>query len=141
MNGIKDHTPLSFLKIRGSWGSIGNNDIGGNSYLRTMNASSSNWWISGQNPTMVGVYGNVSQSLTWETVETQDFGVNAKFFKNALNVEFRLFNRTTKDMVTSGVEQPVSLGAPASKRNFGELVTKGWELSLGYDKQFSNGLV
>ncbi|MCW3092906.1 MAG: TonB-dependent receptor [Ferruginibacter sp.] len=140
MEGIKDHSPLSFLKIRGSWGSIGNNDVGGNSYLRTMSASSSNWWITGLNPTSVGVFGNIAQSLTWETVETLDLGLNAKFFKNALNVEFDLFSRATKDMVTSGIELPVSLGAASSKRNFGELVTKGWELSLSYDKQFANGM-
>lgn len=140
MDEIKEKIPLSFLKIRGSWGSIGNNNVGGNSYLRTMSAGSSNWWINGLNPTMVGVFGNVAQSLTWETVETLDLGLNAKFFDNALDVEFDVFNRATKDMVTSGVELPVSLGASPSKRNFGVLVTKGWELSLSYNKLFSDGI-
>lgn len=140
MDGIKAKSPLSFLKIRGSWGSIGNNNVGGNSYLRTMSASPSNWWITALNPTMVGVFGNVAQSLTWETVETLDLGLNAKFFHNALDVEFDVFSRATKDMVTSGVELPVSLGASPSKRNFGVLVTKGWELTVSYNKQFSNGI-
>jgi hypothetical protein len=87
----------------------------------------------------VGVFGNVSQDLTWETVETADLGLNAKFFDNALDVEIDLFSRATKGMVTSGVELPASLGASPSRRNFGELTTRGWELSIGYDKQFSNG--
>jgi hypothetical protein len=64
MDKIKTNSALSFLKIRGSWGSIGNNDIGANSYLSTMSASSSNWWINGLNPTQVGVFGNVASSLT-----------------------------------------------------------------------------
>lgn len=140
MDWVKEKSPLSFLKIRGSWGSLGNNNVGDNSYLRTMSASSSNWWINGLNPTMVGVFGNIAESLTWETIETLDLGINAKFFKNALDVEFGVFNRATKDMVTSGVELPVSLGASPSKRNFGVLDTKGWELSVSYDKQFSNGI-
>ncbi|MES2373346.1 MAG: TonB-dependent receptor [Bacteroidota bacterium] len=140
MEDIKEKTSLSFLKIRGSWGSVGNNDIGSNSYLRSMDASPSGWWISGQNTTQVGVFGNIASSLTWETVETTDLGLNAKFFKNALSVDFGLFNRATKNMITTGVEVPTTLGATASKRNFGELVTKGWELTLAYDKQFKNGV-
>jgi TonB-linked SusC/RagA family outer membrane protein len=140
MERIKEKSPLSFLKIRGSWGSIGNNDIGSNSYLRTMNAAPSNWWITGLNPTMVDVFGNVSSSLTWETIQTTDLGLNARFFKDALNIDFDVYNRATKGMVTTGIEVPSSLGTAPSKRNFGELVTKGWELSVSYDKQFSNGL-
>jgi TonB-linked SusC/RagA family outer membrane protein len=139
MDVAKQMTGLSFLKIRGSWGSIGSNNVGSNSYLRTMSASSSNWWISGLNPTQVGVFGNIAQNLTWETIQTTDLGLNAKFFDNALDVEMDVFSRATKNMVSSGIEEPVSLGASASARNFGELVTKGWELSVSYDKQFSNG--
>jgi hypothetical protein len=68
MDRITKNSPLSFLKIRGSWGSIGSNNVGGNSYLRVMNASGSNWWINGLNPTAVGVFGNVARSLTWDTI-------------------------------------------------------------------------
>jgi TonB-linked SusC/RagA family outer membrane protein len=140
MKEIKKRLSLTFLKIRGSWGSIGNNDIGNNSYLRTMNAGSSNWWINGLNPTMVNVFGNVSNSLTWETIQTTDLGLNLRFFKDALSFDFDAFNRDTRDMVTTGIEVPSSLGAAPSKRNFGELVTKGWEAAVTYDKQFSNGI-
>jgi TonB-linked SusC/RagA family outer membrane protein len=139
MDQVKEKTPLSFLKIRASWGSIGNNDIGGNSYLRIMNAASSNWWINGLNPTMVGVFDNVSDALTWETIQTTDVGMNARLFNNALSVDFDWYSRATKGMVTTGIEVPSSLGAAPSRRNFGELVTKGWELAITYEKQFANG--
>ncbi|MDP3441371.1 MAG: SusC/RagA family TonB-linked outer membrane protein, partial [Ignavibacteria bacterium] len=114
MDLAKEMTRLSFLKLRGSWGSIGNNNVGSNSYLRSMSASSSNWWINGLNPTMVGVFGNIAQSLTWETIETLDLGLNAKFFDNHLDIEFDWFSRSTKDMVTTGIELPASLGASPS---------------------------
>jgi len=140
MDTFKKDIDLSFLKIRGSWGSIGNMNVGGNSYLRTMSASKSNWWIDGLNPTMVGVFGNIAENLTWETVETIDLGLNAGFFDNSLEFEFDWFSRATKGMVTSGVELPESLGAAPSARNFGVLATNGWELSLLYNKLFSNGL-
>jgi TonB-linked SusC/RagA family outer membrane protein len=138
--GIQEKIPVSFLKLRASWGSIGNNNVGNYSYLSIMSASNSNWWINAMNPTMVGVFDNVAETLTWETVETLDLGLNAKFFDNALDVEFDYFSRATKDMVTSGVELPVSLGAEPSARNFGVLVTKGWECSVTYEKQFRNEL-
>ena len=140
MDVVKEATALSFLKLRASWGSIGNNNIGDNSYLRTMSAGNSNWWIGTLNPTLVNVFGNVSGDLTWETVEDTDLGLNAKFFNNTLDIELDGFSRVTKGMVTSGVELPSTLGANPSKRNFGELTTRGWELSIGYDKQFSNGI-
>ena len=140
MDFIKDKTPISFLKVRGSWGSIGNNDIGSNSYLRIMSASPSNWWINGLNPTQVGVFANIASSLTWETIQTTDLGLSAKLFHNALGVDLDVYSRATKGMVTTGIEEPVSLGANPSARNYGELVTKGWELSITYDKQLSNGL-
>lgn len=140
MDWFKEKSSLSFLKLRASWGSLGNNNVGSNSYIRTMDASSSNWWIDGKNPTAVGVFGNISESLTWETVQTLDLGVNARFFKNALDIEFGVYTRATKDMVTSGVELPASLGSAPSKRNFGEMQTKGWELAISYNKQFSNGM-
>lgn len=138
MDAVKEATALSFMKIRASWGSIGNNNVG-SSYLRTMSAGNSNWWIGTLNPTSVGVFGNVSSDLTWETVETTDLGLNAKFFDNALDIEIDGFSRVTKGMVTSGIELPSTLGASPSRRNFGELTTRGWELSVGYNKQFSNG--
>jgi TonB-linked SusC/RagA family outer membrane protein len=140
MDFIKDKTPISFLKVRGSWGSIGNNDIGSNSYLRIMSASPSNWWINGLNPTQVGVFANIASSLTWETIQTTDLGLSAKLFHNALGVDLDVYSRATKGMVTTGIEEPTSLGANPSARNYGELVTKGWELSITYDKQLSNGL-
>ncbi len=136
---FKETTPVSFVKLRGSWGSIGNNNVG-SSYLRTMSAGNSNWWMAGLNPTSIGVFGNISNNLTWETVETLDLGLDAKFFDNTLGIEFDKFRRTTKGMVTTGVELPLTLGASPSRRNYGELQTNGWELAITYDKVFSNGL-
>lgn len=140
MEGVIDKTPISFLKIRGSWGSIGNNDIGSNSYLRIMSASSSNWWINGLNPTQVGVFANIASSLTWETIQTTDLGLDTKLFNNSLDIDLDVYSRATKGMVTTGIEEPSTLGAAPSARNYGELVTKGWELSVTYDKTLSNGL-
>jgi hypothetical protein len=82
----------------------------------------------------------VSPELSWETVTTWDFGADAKFLKNTIGAEFDWFSRITSDMISAGVDVPKTYGANSPKRNFGELTTKGWELSLTYDKSFKNGL-
>ena len=75
--------------------------------------------------------------MTWEPVETVDLGINAKFFDNSLDIEFDWFKRTTRDMAAAGEEVPLSLGASAPARNFGEMSTLGWELSIGYNKRLN----
>lgn len=131
---------MSFFKLRGSWGAIGNQ----NSYLsdiyRIMNSYSSAWLIGSNNQLSVGTPGALPTSLTWETVTTLDLGFDARFFKDKLGLTFAWYNRTTSDMHSAGEVLPSSYGTSATKRNFGELETKGWELSLDYAHSFNNGL-
>ena len=132
---------LSFLKIRGSWGSIGNQAVGGNRFLSTMNSTSSGWLIGGNNQLTVGTPGLVSPALTWETVTTLDIGADARFFSNKFGVTFDWYRRTTSDMITAGLTVPSTLGVSAPARNFGDLQTTGWELALDWNHRFDNGLL
>ena len=162
MKPVTNNGILSFFKLRGSWGSIGNNNeasytyglgsdlnefIKGASfqtdyypYLAKMNIQSSGWVIGTQNINAFSAPSVVSPELSWETVTTWDFGADAKFLKNSIGVEFDMFSRITSDMISTGVDVPQTYGASSPKRNFGELTTNGWELSLTYDKSFKNGL-
>jgi len=162
MESITNNGILSFLKLRGSWGSIGNNNeasytygLGSDlnnfiknaafktdyyPYLAKMNSQSSGWVIGAQNVKSFSAPTIVSPELSWETVTTWDLGADAKFLKNSIGVEFDWFRRITSDMISAGVDVPKTYGASSPKRNFGELTTNGWELSLTYDKSFGNGL-
>lgn len=131
---------LSFFKLRGSWGSIGNQAVGGNRFLKVMNASSSGWLIGANNMLTVGTPGLVSPSLTWETVTTLDLGADARFFNNKLGFAFDWYKRTTSDMITAGVTVPSTLGIGAPARNFGDLETTGWELTVDWNHKLNNGL-
>jgi TonB-linked SusC/RagA family outer membrane protein len=130
---------LSFLKIRGSWGSIGNENIGNYRFLSTMPSTTSGWYINGINQPTVSTPGLVSPSLTWETVTTLDFGVDSRFLENNLGISFDWYKRTTSDMLTSGVTVPSSLGTGAPVINFGAMATTGWELAVDYNHDFDNG--
>ena len=130
---------LPYLKMRFSYGSVGNNRFG-HLYLATMSSVNSNWWIGGTNQRAYNSPTLVSKDLTWETVRTYDLGFDARLFKNSLDVEFGVFRRITDDMIVPGEKVPSSLGTSAPRINFGTMLNDGWELALTYNKAFNNGL-
>lgn len=138
MNSIKP--VLSFLKIRGSYGSIGNQDVGNNRFLSVMSSNNSGWIIGGNNLLTLSTPGALSPALSWETVKTLDLGIDARFFNDQLGLTFDWYNRTTSDMITQGATLPNSFGTASPVRNFGELQGKGWELAIDYNHSFNNGL-
>ena len=80
----------------------------------------------------------VSNSLTWERVETADVGIDLGFFNNSLTVGFDWYQRTTKDMLGPAQVLPAVLGTTTPYSNNGELRTRGWELSLGWNHSFGD---
>jgi len=139
---------LSFLKVRASWGSVGNQDVvrSGNSnvvlypFIPIMDTQNSGWWIGDENKLTIGTPAPVSSSLTWETVTTLDIGLDARFINNSLGLTFDWYDRTTSNMLSPGVTLPASFGAATPRRNYGELQTRGWELAIDWSHQFDNGL-
>ncbi|RNC65171.1 TonB-dependent receptor [Proteiniphilum sp. X52] len=137
---------LSSLKLRGSWGSVGNQDVPLNSFISTLTAftpsSSGGYWLVDGNyvPYISAGPTLVNPSLTWETVNTLDVGFDASFFNNKLNGTFDWYQRKTLDMLAPGETVPSTVGISAPNRNYGELTTKGVELEISYNHLFSNGL-
>ena len=129
----------SNAKIRGSYGTVGNEAVGSNMFLSTASAvaAGSVYWLNGtQKMTMFQMPSLVSQTLTWERIETGDVGVDLGFLNNSLNVTFDWFNRDTKDMLSRGATLPQVLGASAPYQNTGQLRTQGWELGVNFNKSF-----
>ena len=130
---------LSSLKLRGSWGMIGNQDVGTDRFVSTLTTSQDSWIIDGKKVQSTLKPTLVSSSLTWEKVSTLDLGFDARFFNDALGVTFDWYNRTTSDILTTA-NLPSALGASAPYENMGEIQTKGWELAIDYRTTFKNGL-
>lgn len=131
---------LSFLKIRGSFGSLGNQDIGDYRFLPVMRSTSSNWLIGTNNLVTFTTPEQVSPSLTWEKVATIDFGADARFFDNKLGVSFDWYKRTTSSMISGGVTVPSTFGGIVPVRNYGEMQTTGWEVAIDFNHTFDNGI-
>lgn len=139
-NFMKPLNPiLSSLKLRGSYGSIGNQDVGLNQFISILKGQTDSWVINGVKQTSVSTPTVVSRTLTWETVKTIDFGVDARFLEDRLGLTFDWYRRTTSDILTRA-NTPLTLGADSPYENMGELETPGWELAVDYRHDFKNGL-
>ncbi|MDY7396042.1 TonB-dependent receptor [Aureibaculum sp. 2210JD6-5] len=135
---------LTSLKLRGSWGEIGNQVIKeGNTQIyypaipglgiTDYSEFGSNNWLSeetGSRYSTLLLPNLVSSSFTWETVQTLNLGFDASFFNNRLSTSFDWFKRKTLDMLAPGAELPAILGAEAPLENVADLESTGWELGL-----------
>ena len=128
---------MNNLKLRASWGSIGNQNVDYYAYLPTIDAKNDyNWILPGTDKyvTTLGVPGLVSSSFTWETVNTLDIGVDLNLL-NRLGIVFDWYQRDTKDMLTAAKPLPGVLGASAPKVNAADMRSKGWGIGNHMERQ------
>ena len=132
---------LSFGKLRASWGSIGDQSVSNTLYKSILSSEQSTWLDgTGNKSPYFNTPTLVDANIGWQRVETLDFGVDLRFFNSKFGVSFDWFRRDTKDMIVAGESLPVTLGVEAPKGNYGNLRTKGWELSADFNHRFSNGI-
>ncbi len=141
-DGARDGGLFSNLKVRASYGSLGNQNVSGNfPYLASYGVSASyGMLLGGEKPVAISAPGLVSGSLTWEKVTQVDVGLDATMLDDRLNVSFDWYRRDTRDMLTAGQSLPAVLGTGVPVENAADLKTVGWELTLGWNDRFDNGL-
>ena len=125
-------TWLDNLKVRASYGTLGNQLLGNNyyPYVSTMGIGTSPYMMSaGSRLPFVSAAGLVSPTLTWETVVSQNLGLDFTILNSRLDASFDIYTRETRDMLTD-VEYPSILGTAAPQANAADLKTSGWEASL-----------
>lgn len=141
-NFMQNITLISFLKLRASWGQVGNI----NSVRRFVYAPPyqvTDW------PVFLGANGQVqgygiyqptipNPNLKWERTEQTNLGLDLSFLHNSLNATFDYFNKQTKDLIESMPVASVAGVASAPEFNIGRVENKGWEFSLGYLKQWKD---
>lgn len=120
------------LKVRSSWGNIGNQSISPYAYIPGMPSLRANWVVKDEKVTTLGAPKLISNSFTWEKVSTLDFGVDLGLFNNKFNLTFDWYNRCTKGMLAPGMELPSVLGTDAPLQNTANLSSNGWELSMSW---------
>ena len=127
---------FSTLKVRGSWGQLGNTDTNDAWYpfYQTMPVGTANgrWLVNGLKPNVAGLPSIVSSLKTWETVETWDVGLDWSLLNNRLTGSFDYFTRYTYDMIGPAPELPSVLGTTPPKINNSDMKSYGFELELSW---------
>ena len=123
---------VNSLKLRASWGELGDhNRRNASKYQELMNGGrEGNWIIDGSRTNYTTRPTIVSSSLTWETVTTTNFGIDAGLFDNRLNATGEYFISETSDIIGASAMLPSTFGAGAPLANYAATKTKGWELDV-----------
>lgn len=145
---FEDFTDIvNTLKIRGSWGELGNqNTDNWYPFYRTMGLNVNQWgsyalgdWlVNGAKPNISSESALVSALLTWEKTQTMNIGFDLSMFRNRLNVTFDYFQRKSKDMVGPAPELPTILGIAVPKVNNLDMTSKGWEVQVNWRDQIKD---
>jgi len=141
MENIKDI--LSDLKLRGSYGSLGNQNVANNftyvpGYVIDTNQA---YLIDNVRGVTVTAPPIVSATLTWEKVTQWNVALDFGFLENRLNGSFDLFSRKTIGMLVPAQPLPGVLGTGVPNANAGDMKTNGWELTFKWsDRVNSIGL-
>ncbi len=136
---------FSYLKLRGSWGRLGNERIGAYDennnfvynyypYQAAINYSDALF----QNAS--GVVSSVTtaaqtkyavRNISWETTESWDLGLDATFLNNRLHLSADYYRKNTKDMLLA-LEIPHFIGYDNPEVNAGRMHTTGYDIELGW---------
>lgn len=123
---------FSDLKLRASYGTLGNGNVNPYQFLESMSVSQLPRIINGIRPDYTQHPNVIPNGLTWEKATTLNFGADMVFLDDRLTTTFDWYTRKTKDMFTDGLPLPGVFGAAEPKGNYADLETKGWELSIGW---------
>ncbi|MEE6188334.1 SusC/RagA family TonB-linked outer membrane protein [Niabella digestorum] len=127
---------ISDLKLRASYGSLGNGNISSYVFQEQLSLSKMTRIIEGvQNPS-TSAPAVLPAGLTWETATTANFGLDLGLFNNKLLINADYYQRKTINMFTTGPELPAVFGAASPRGNYADLMTKGFELSVSYRDRF-----
>ena len=134
---MKDITWLDMLKLKGSWGTLGNQNLD-KAYPAEPLLSNAYSAVFG---TPSAIYPGYQLSylpnatLRWEKVEAWEVGAEANFFRNRLHLEGVYYKKTTKDLLA---EVPGISGTVPGIGNLGSIENKGIELAINWRDQIGD---
>jgi TonB-linked SusC/RagA family outer membrane protein len=139
---------VTFLKIRGSLGWVGNDIVGGARYLYLPDVwgygsgdmSGYYFGINGSNRNRVnGAYENTlgNPDVTWEKSQKMNIGFEARFFSSKLSITYDHFNEHRKDILSYRGTIPAIVAASLPAYNLGKVDNWGNELEVNYNGRIS----
>jgi TonB-linked SusC/RagA family outer membrane protein len=138
---------VSSLKLRASWGQLGNDQVYFNGNLREYDylptyaygdAANSNWGyvINGQVAQTLYENGVPNTKLTWEVANNADIGLEGSLLNGKIFFEFDVFqNKRSNILWRQSASIPQTTGATLPATNIGKVTNKGYEFRIGYNGQ------
>lgn len=128
---IKNIYEISSLKLRGSYGIIGNNRIGYYNYLASLATGIGNYYSYGGDTPSVGVGTDklANPDLTWERTKQLDLGLEISLFNGRIRLEADYYNKRTDDLLLNS-QIPSNSGYTYAMQNVGEIENQGVELTI-----------
>lgn len=130
---------LSYLKLRGSWGQVGNERIGNYPYQASITHYDALFWQNGEITSIKTGAQTVYaiQNITWETTESHDIGIDLVLLDQRLSITADYYRKKTKDILLK-LDIPTYLGYDNPNQNAGKISTKGWELETSYSDEIGD---
>ncbi|NLR80252.1 SusC/RagA family TonB-linked outer membrane protein [Chitinophaga eiseniae] len=133
---IKNAIPgwVNNLKLRASWGKLGNDRIPLNAFMSLYSAGV-NYNYGGTISAGLAPLVMANPNITWEKTTTSNLGLDANLFNDHFNLTFDVFNRRTSDILVRLNLSSLYGGLTPPFQNVGIVDNKGWELTLGYNNK------
>ena len=133
---IADNLPIiSNLKLRASYGMLGNDNTGSFQYLNTYSMTSQYIFDGTTNILSKGILPDAlpNTSITWEKMSTSNFGIDFSLWEDRLEGSFDYFYRLRSDVLGIRIQSiPNVVGANMPQVNYAKLDNRGFEFNLNY---------
>ncbi|MDO6472214.1 TonB-dependent receptor [Maribacter sp. 1_MG-2023] len=143
---ISSDGALSWFKLKGSWGQLGNQSLPASNptiNISSLNEAQANYALDGNSITTGAILSSVGNpNLKWETSEAINAGIELGFFNDKLNLDFEWFNIKTKDLITqdNSLISTTAIDASAPYVNAGNVTNTGFDINLRYKDETTAGL-
>lgn len=140
---MRDQNFISYLKLRASWGRVGNDQSNQRfMYMPSVWTSSGQYSFGVNNPNFSEAYGHGTPGntdVTWETAEKQNYGIDVNFLSNRLSVNFDYFFEHRTGILLTPNSTPSIIATSLPALNIGEVDNHGYEIALGWNETTQRG--
>lgn len=123
---------INEFKIRGSWGVLGNQQIGNFPFAASVELGQ-DYIFGGQTVGGAAQLDLANPNISWEETTTTNIGADLILFNDRISATLDWFNKTTDDILLR-LPVPLIVGVNPAFQNAGEVENEGWEIDLGYSE-------
>ena len=133
-NFMSDVSWVSRLKLRGSYGTMGNDKIDPYQYLATFEFGGNYIFNEDVDTKSLRPSSVANHGVSWEVAKNTNIGIEGGLFDNKLSFEFDIFRNLRTDILyPANAAIPLSAGFSPPDQNIGEVENKGFDLSISYN--------